>query len=161
MKSYALVATICCLATSLLAANQQEAAGTFRTIDLAPSSMDFAGQLADEITKAKGLKLTPFVQVSAEWCGPCRRLHASMDDPLMVDAFQGTYIIKLDADQWNETLKDTAYYPRGIPAFIAIDDQGLPVGKINGGAWGADIPENMAPPLKEFFNKHRWSYKTN
>ncbi|WP_372807711.1 thioredoxin family protein [Pontiella sp.] len=157
MKAYAVAALALGLASNLFAENPTEQEMP-HAIDLAPSSQEFTAQLAQEIIKAKALQLTPFIQVSAEWCGPCRRLHASMDDPLMIDAFRGTYVIRLDADKWREALKDTAYSANGIPAFIAIDDTGKPVGMIDGGAWGKDIPQNMAPPLKKFFTKHQWAY---
>jgi thiol-disulfide isomerase/thioredoxin len=157
MKAYPAATIALCLAANLFAENPQKQEVP-HSIDLAPSNQEFSVQLAHEIIKAKELKLTPFIQVSAAWCGPCKRLHSSMADPLMIDAFQGTYLIKLDADKWREVLKGTAYSPNGIPAFIAMDDTGKPVGKIDGGAWGEDIPKNMAPPLKRFFTKHKWAH---
>ena len=158
MKMYAAAVVILCLSTGFSLGEEKEGGNSTHVTVLAPTGSGLSSQLTSEIKKAQELKLTPFIQVTAEWCGPCRRLHAGMSDPLMVDAFQGTYVIKLDAEKWNETLKGTDYYPRGIPAFIAIDDKGQAVGKINGGAWGEDIPENMAPPLKKFFSKYKWAY---
>jgi hypothetical protein len=39
-----------------------------------------------------------------------------------------------------------------IPVFYALNSAARPTGKtINGGAWGEDIPKNMAPPLKIYF----------
>ncbi len=71
----------------------------------------------------------------------------------MIDAFTGTYIIKLDFDYWNPKLSKTGFYVPGIPAFYEIDTDGKPTGRmITGAAWGEDIPENQAPPLKRFFN---------
>jgi hypothetical protein len=36
--------------------------------------------------------------------------------------------------------------------FFAVDAKARPTGaKIDGGAWGEDIPRNMAPPLERFF----------
>jgi len=41
----------------------------------------------------------------------------------------------------------------GIPAFFKLDAQGKPNGEfIDGNAWGDNIPENIAPPMDEFFH---------
>jgi hypothetical protein len=40
-----------------------------------------------------------------------------------------------------------------IPAFFRLDAEGKPVARIDGGAWAENIPKNMAPPLKTFFNE--------
>jgi hypothetical protein len=39
-----------------------------------------------------------------------------------------------------------------IPVFFKLDASGKPTGeKIDGGAWGDNAPDNMAPPLAAFF----------
>jgi hypothetical protein len=71
---------------------------------------------------------------------------------MMVDAFAGTYIIKLDIDYWGEKLTGTDLYVPGIPAFYELGADGTPTGRmITGAAWGEDIPANIAPPMKAFF----------
>ena len=72
----------------------------------------------------------------------------------MLDAFQGTYIIQLDADTWGKKLKGTRFTVKAIPVLFELGKDGKPTGnKIDGGAWGEDIPQNMAPPLKAFFQR--------
>ena len=72
----------------------------------------------------------------------------------MLDAFSGTYIIQLDADTWGKKLKGTKFTVKAIPVLFELGKDGKPTGrKIDGGAWGEDIPKNMAPPLKAFFQK--------
>jgi hypothetical protein len=73
----------------------------------------------------------------------------------MVDAFQGVYIARVDIDEWAGGLDRTGFEFAGIPIFFGLDDQGGPNGAtIDGNAWGANISENMAPPLKDFFQSH-------
>lgn len=99
---------------------------------------------------AEGRK--PFVEFYADWCGPCKRLTSHLADPLMVDALDGTYIVKLNSDDWKFIAIKKGFNLDGIPAFFEIDKEGHPTGRtINGGAWEEDIPANMAPPLKKFF----------
>ena len=71
----------------------------------------------------------------------------------MVDAFNGTYIILVNLDEWKRQLNRSDFAVSGIPAFFQLDEEGAYTGRmITGAAWGEDIPENMAPPLKAFFS---------
>ena len=76
---------------------------------------------------------------------------------MMRDAFTGTYIIRLDVHDWGAPGTESLLEGSGIalnqcPVFFAIDADGAASGrKIGGGAWEANIPCNMAPPLKAFF----------
>ena len=72
----------------------------------------------------------------------------------MIEAFTGTYIAQMNVDSWGwgDQLGYLGFDFNAIPVFYALDEQGLPTGAvIDGGAWGENIPENMAPPLNEFF----------
>lgn len=100
--------------------------------------------------------LTPYAYLHAEWCGPCKAIektHAA--DPRMVDAFQGTAIALIDIDQVDpKVLAASGLESAAIPVFFKLDASGKPTGdKIDGGAWGDNTPDNMAPPLKAFFRK--------
>jgi len=106
-----------------------------------------------ESEKAADLGRHPYAEFYADWCPSCTALRKSLGDSRMVEAFTGTYIIRLDLGYWKEKLSGTGFYVVGIPAFYKIDTNGKPTGRmITGGAWGDDIPENIAPPMKEFFN---------
>jgi thiol-disulfide isomerase/thioredoxin len=103
---------------------------------------------------AAGLK--PYAYLHAEWCGPCKAIektHAA--DPQMVDAFKGTAIALIDIDAVDpKVLTANGLESSAIPVFFKLDASGKPTGdRIDGGAWGDNVPENMAPPLKAFFAK--------
>ncbi len=111
--------------------------------------------LIAEIQKAREQGRRPYVEFYADWCGPCNSLRENLGDERMVDAFAGTYIIQLDIDEWKGELSGTGFSVPGIPIFFEVNEKGEPTGRIiTGGAWGEDIPENMAPPLKEFFHSN-------
>jgi thiol-disulfide isomerase/thioredoxin len=129
----------------------------FTIVRVYPSDGDLNEQLAAEVTKAKALGQDAYVEFEATWCPACQAIESSLDEgnALMVDAFQGVYVVRADIDEWRDYLDGTGFEFEGIPIFFQLDDQGRPTGEwIDGNAWGENIPENMAPPLKEFFQSH-------
>jgi thiol-disulfide isomerase/thioredoxin len=125
----------------------------FVMTEVAPAADALSAALQAEIQKAKGQGLKPYVEFSATWCEPCMAIKHSLDDPQMKAAFKGTYIIQLNADAWQGKLTGTGFSAGSIPVFYELGDDGKPTGrKIDGGAWGDNIPANMAPPLDKFFH---------
>lgn len=123
-------------------------------VRIEPGAGDLCPILKGEAAKATVKGLTPFAYFFADWCGACRKLRASLSDSRMRDAFRGTYIILLDSDGWSARLDGTGFVIRSVPVFFKIDEQGAPTGsRIDGSAWGDDVPENMAPPLSAFFTR--------
>jgi thiol-disulfide isomerase/thioredoxin len=124
--------------------------------DLAWKVVDGPDALAAFARDAGAANLKPYAYLHAEWCGPCKAIektHAA--DPQMVDAFKGTAIALIDIDQVDSKLLSAAgMESSAIPVFFKLDASGKPTGdRIDGGAWGDNVPENMAPPLKAFFAK--------
>lgn len=134
-------------------AHASSAQGAFSAVELSPTQGELKDLLASEAAKATSKGQKPFVEVHAGWCMPCKQLEASLGDPMMQDAFKGTYQIRLDSDAWGNQLMKAGIHADGIPAFFELDAQGKPTGRtIDGGAWDENIPKNMAPPLKQFFH---------
>ena len=130
------------------------------TGDLAWHEVDAKQPLADALAafardaNAAGLK--PFAYLHAIWCGPCKAIektHAA--DAQMSDAFNGTAIALIDIDAADaKALSAQGLETQAIPVFFRLDASGKPTGdKIDGAAWGDNVPANMAPPLKAFFAK--------
>jgi thiol-disulfide isomerase/thioredoxin len=113
-------------------------------------------QLAAQAKKAQALGQKPFVEFDATWCSPCNAITTSLADqnPLILDAYHGVYLIHLDVDEWGWD-NATAGFKKveGIPIFFELDRDGKPTGAtVDGGAWGDDIPENFAPVLAKVFH---------
>jgi len=128
----------------------------FTVVRLLPGNGDLQAMLADEAQKATAQGLLPVVEFDATWCPPCRAIESALNEKndLMLKAYNGTYIIKLDVDEWewdDGRIQNFAF--EGIPVYFKLDENGKQTGEvIDGGAWNEDIPENIAPVMDKFFH---------
>jgi thiol-disulfide isomerase/thioredoxin len=128
----------------------------FTIIRLHPKDGDLQTMLATEAQKAATLDQMPVVEFDATWCPPCLAIDQAIreENELLLNAYAGTYIIKLDVDEWgwdNGNVQDFRF--DGIPVYFKLDSEGDRTGEvIDGSAWGEDIPENIAPVMDEFFH---------
>lgn len=143
----------------------KETNGSASAQPVAASTDDFVMVVADKTqapsdvfaaaavtASARGLR--PFAYATASWCEPCKKLAASLSDPRMKDAFKGTYIVKVDVDDFDaKALAGLGMRVRGVPSFFELGADGTPTGRALLGDWGADVPENMAPALQRFFSQ--------
>jgi thiol-disulfide isomerase/thioredoxin len=112
--------------------------------------------MADQAAKARALGMKPVAEFGARWCPACQEIARLLDeeDPLMMDAFRGIYLIRLDSDQWLSQAKRAGFDVPYIPAFFNLDHDGRPVGQgMDGNAWPDLTPRQVAPLLKAFFNQ--------
>jgi thiol-disulfide isomerase/thioredoxin len=124
----------------------------FAVVDALSEEGPLAEVLADHASRAVQMGLRPFVEFTATWCPSCNALADSLEDPRMIEAFRGVYLVRVDIDEWERSLPGSAFRVFGVPTFFEVDERGLPTGRmLTGAAWGRDIVENMAPVLKEFF----------
>jgi thiol-disulfide isomerase/thioredoxin len=129
---------------------------TFTVVRIHPEDGNLQSLLAVEAEYAVTQGLIPIAEFDATWCPPCQAIDKAIasKNKLMMDAYSGTYIIKLDTDEWgwkNGKVKNFRF--DGIPVYFKLDEKGHQTGDvIDGGAWGEDIPENIAPVMDKFFH---------
>jgi hypothetical protein len=112
-------------------------------------------QLALAARRAAAVNQTPFVELTSRWCRACHWLDRGMSDPAMARAFGGTYIVRVDVDQWRGRLEGSGldYHAGPIPAFVALSPNGAPAGDwADPRAWGSEVPQLAAPVLADFFH---------
>ncbi len=128
-------------------------ASPYIMVELTETREDLSSIVLREAQNAETLGRVPYLQIVADWCPACRALKRSMKDERMIDAYRGTYILLADIDIWRDQLPKIGIYVPGVPAIYELTDEGKPTGRsITGAAWGENTPENMAPPLDEFFH---------
>lgn len=128
----------------------------FTEVRLHPADGKLDEMLATEAEKAAAAGLQPVVEFDASWCPPCQAIKKHLDakNELMLKAYDGTYIIKLDVDEWGwDGGKVEGFAFEAIPIYFKLDGQGKQTGEsIDGGAWNEDIPVNIAPVMDAFFH---------
>lgn len=126
-------------------------------IDLAPDQGSLEVQLATHCARAREAGQVPIAELTATWCAPCLALRRSLTDPRMQRALMGAYVLSLDVDLWGNALYDAGLSANGVPTLFALaPDDCSPTGAtINGGAWGEDVPAQMAPVLQRFVEEAR------
>jgi len=128
----------------------------FTIVRLHPKDGEMQTLLASESHKAAALRQIPVVEFDATWCPPCQAIDRAIraKDELILKAYAGTYIIKLDVDEWGwEDSNLHNFEFNAIPVYFKLDSAGNQTGEvIDGGAWGEDIPENIAPVMDKFFH---------
>ena len=128
----------------------------FTIVRLHPKDGDLPTLLASEAQKAAALGQLPVVEFDATWCPPCQAIDQAINanNDLILNAYAETYIVRLDVDEWgwgDSRLHDFQF--DGIPVFFKLDAKGKQTGEgIDGGAWGEDIPETIAPVMDTFFH---------
>lgn len=123
--------------------------------ELSSNMGDLRGKLPEllkaRMDSAQAQGRTLFVEVGATWCGPCLQLEADLKKPEFIDAFSGTSIVHLDANEWDV---EDDMGPIGIkggvmPIIIAMDPKNpKAVEQLNGVI--------DAPGIKKFLDAHRW-----
>ena len=136
---------------------ESAATNSMTIVRLHPSDGKLTDMLASEAKKAAELNQMPVVEFDATWCPPCQAIDKGIKEKnkLVLDAYAGTYIIKLDVDEWgwrDSQLHDFDF--DGIPVYFKLDADGRPTGEtVDGNAWGENIPENFAPVMDKFFHE--------
>jgi len=132
----------------------QPAPPPFLLTELSPAQGDLAPLLRAQAERARDKHLLPVIEFYADWCAPCRAFQGSLDDPRMVEALRGTYLVKLNLDDWHDKLVGTGFTVRSIPAFYLVDSAGRPTGKmLDGDRWGKPTPASMSASLGKFLGR--------
>lgn len=128
----------------------------FLVTELAPTQGDLTPLLQVQGEYGRGKQLHPVAYFYAEWCLTCRVLQKTLDDPRMADTLRGTYVIKLNLDDWHDKLAGTGYVVKSIPILFLVGTDGNPMGTPFKWwrAWGLPSnPRQVSPLLRRFLGQ--------
>ena len=103
------------------------------------------------IAKQRNQKL--FLQMTAQWCSPCKRLRKKTEEAPLMKAYSGTYIIRLDYDEWKIDLNSIGLTKVTVPSFWELGQDNVATNySIDGNYWKEITAEAMAPILTHYFS---------
>jgi hypothetical protein len=116
------------------------------------------GQLSGAVSRAGAAHEMAYVELTSRWCRACHWLDNAMSDSALARVFGGTYVVRIDVDAWAGRLEGSGldYHAGPLPAFVALSEQGQPVGDwADASVWRSDVPREAAPVLASFFHEGR------
>ncbi len=109
-----------------------------------------------KIAKAENKEI--LVMASRQGCDPCAGVAAALPDPAMQKALENIRLVRVDAETFAEDLGRLQFDISAVPGFFLVASDAMPRDGVNGGEWGADVAQNIAPVLGPFVRgeyKHR------
>jgi thiol:disulfide interchange protein len=122
----------------------------------ADPTKSLSDQIVAQLAAAQQRGKKAYAYLHASWCEPCVEIEKTRTvDARMQAAFAPAHIIAIDIDKVDaKQVEALGMKGSVIPIFYRLDASGRATGdSIDGGAWGDNTPDNMAPPLTAFFSK--------
>ncbi len=83
-------------------------------------------------------------------CQPCNGVGVALRDPRLQRALRGVRLVRVEGREFAVELERSGIPAEVMPGFALLGEDGRPIDYVNGGEWDADIPENIAPVLRDF-----------
>lgn len=93
---------------------------------------------------------TPIVVSTAPWCGACKEVESTLDEPEMQKALANVTLLMVDIDEFGPQMDALKMSTNAVPSFFKIDSNAHATDAITGDEWDANTAENEAPVLGPF-----------
>lgn len=125
----------------------------FSIVELEWSGVALSEEMAKHAEIAKQRQQKVFLQMTGEWCSPCKRLRGKTEVQPLKEAYAGTYIIRLDYDEWKIDMAQLGLQKAPVPSFWELGQNNQVTSYyINGNGWPEITAESMAPILATYFS---------
>ncbi len=125
----------------------------FSIVELKWNGLGLSQEIAKHAKIAKQREQKVFIQMTGEWCSPCKRLRKKTEESPLKTAYAGTYIIRLDYDEWKVDMAQLGLVKAPVPSFWELGDNHQVTDYfINGNGWPEITAESMAPILSAYFS---------
>ena len=106
--------------------------------------------LTEQTKKAKASGKSVLLMTVDHKCAPCEGVIKSLSKDLMQKALDPVVVVVIDKDVFKEEAKELRIQIEKWPGFFLLAPDMTPRDGIDGGEWGEDIAENIAPVLGPF-----------
>lgn len=135
--------------------------GSITVMDLDPTDGPLRTQMTRVVAEAGARNSPVLVETTASWCSPCQKFKASLEDPRVQSALEHVTLVRLDIDAWQSSeLAGMHLVVNSVPWFYKMDASLTPLDKISSDEWGDDVPENIAPVMRDFMAGTRTKRKS-
>lgn len=125
--------------------------GSITVMDLDPADGPLRTQMTRVIAEADARHSPVLVETTASWCPPCQKFKASLEDTRVQHALEDVTLVRLDIDAWEASeLSGMHLVVNSVPWFYKMDATLTPLDKISSDEWGDDVPQNIAPVMRDF-----------
>ncbi len=124
--------------------------GSITFVQLGVDEPSLRAALLRERASARERGESLLVVTTAARCEPCDGVVRSLPDTRMQAALAKVRVVRVDVEVFAEELDALRLQRETMPGFFLVAADGSPTDAIDGGEWGADIPENIAPVLGPF-----------
>jgi hypothetical protein len=129
---------------------QTRTIGNIPVVEMGVAEPSLSAAILREVETAKKENREVMLMLGRAGCGPCDGVMVSLTDPLMQDALSTTRLVRVDIEVFGDDLKRLNYPTARMPGFFLVRSDAMPRDGIDGGEWGDDIAQNIAPVLKPF-----------
>jgi hypothetical protein len=124
--------------------------GDITVVDVGTSTPSLEAELLRQALAASRDGETLMVMTTTGACEPCRGVGASLADTRMQEALGKVRLVRVDIPTFFEDLDDLDMFSDRYPGYFLMGADARPHDGIDGGEWGEDIAENIAPVLGPF-----------
>ncbi|HLV68758.1 MAG TPA: DUF4190 domain-containing protein [Polyangiaceae bacterium] len=129
--------------------------GSVTLVEIGSESGPLRAVLDAEWRKARASGAPAIAFIVTSDCPPCAAVRASLRDERLQAALGSTRLLELDAYQFGSELELLGIPTESVPGFALLTEGARPVDYLHGGEWDADVPENIAPVLRDFVRGSR------
>lgn len=121
----------------------------------------FHGSFEEALAESKAQGKLIFIDAYAEWCGPCKRMAATVFKEEKVGNYYNNNFInlKIDMEKGNGPALARKYKVRAYPTFFFVDEEGKVVAKATGGRRTEQFMELGANALKKYDKSGEYAEK--
>lgn len=139
---------------------ERKAVGELTVVDVGYAVPSLEHALREEREAARSRDERILVMTVREPCEPCDGVDASLGHPLMQQALEGIRLVRVDIDVFKDDLRSLDMFPSPYPGYFLFGPDLAIRDAIDGGEWGPDVAENIAPILGPFVRGQYESRKT-